>query len=143
MQNVRVACAVRVNPPAQFEFVLLLFLGRPEVIQESLHVLLHDRVKFLYHRFVHLEHVERIMPSAGIGPLYGILLSRPQTPCEFLKASIQMNRALLAAINPGRKQRHNADFHCRSFGDLDGSIFPESWLGHDLSISERGNRWSS
>src|SRR5438034_7850275 len=111
VEHVEVARPVRIDPAAQAELVLLLAALWPEMIQESLNVLLHLMAEFHDRRVLQFEQVKRIMPAPIVGPPGRVAVVLHQPVGESFQSLIQVYRSVLAKVDPGREQWHHPDLN--------------------------------
>src|SRR5258706_4380180 len=104
-----VARAVHIDPALKPEIVLFLAFFRTKVIEKSLNVLLHLLAELGDDRFVQLEEIERVVPAAGVRPARRVAIILYEFQREVLQSLVQVSRAVLAKINPGREQWHHTD----------------------------------
>ncbi len=118
MECVEVTRLVDIDPATQPKLVFFLAFFGTEVIKECLNMLLHLATKFLHDLFLQVEKIKRIMPAAEVCAASGIFGIGHQRSGKLFQVRVQMDRAVVALVNPGREERQDADFDSRSWHRL-------------------------
>src|SRR5262249_22620335 len=77
----------------------------------ALDMLLHDAAKLSDDILLEFEEIESVMPAAEIRSAGGIAVVLHEPVCQLFKRRIQMDWAVLAAVNPGGEQRYYPDLN--------------------------------
>src|SRR6266404_1935765 len=83
------------------------------MIQETLNMLLHLVAKLFDHCFLQFKKIERVMPPARVGAAGCVFTVRHQVASELFQIRVQVNRAVVALVYPGREYWQNANLGTR------------------------------